>query len=172
MLGPINRATVEDLDASDPLARCRDWFALPAGVIYLDGNSLGALPVATPERLARVVEAWSRDLIASWNRHDWIGRIGDRIAALIGARPGEVIVADSTSVNLFKLLAATLDLNPGRRVILSEADNFPTDLYVAQGLGRLLGGGVELRTVEASALPHALAADVALLMLTHVNYRW
>jgi kynureninase len=162
------------MDARDPLAGCRARFALPADVIYLDGNSLGALPVATSERVGRVVEAWGRDLIGSWNRHDWIGwprRVGDRIARLIGARAGEVIVADSTSVNVFKLLAAALDLEPGRRVILSERDNFPTDLHVAQGLARLLGDAVELRTAEAAAIPGALGTDVAVLMLTHVNYR-
>jgi kynureninase len=171
----IGRAHAQAMDAADPLAACRGWFALPPGTIYLDGNSLGALPHATPERLARVVtEEWGRDLIRSWNAHDWIGwprRLGDRIAPLIGARPGEVIVADSTSVNVFKLLAAALRLNPGRRVILSEADNFPTDLYMAQGLSRLVGGLVDLRTVPAPALLDALDEHVAVLMLTHVNYR-
>jgi kynureninase len=170
----MSRGAVEAMDARDPLAACREWFTLPPGVIYLDGNSLGALPAATPAHLARVVEEWGRDLIGSWNRHDWIGwprRVGDRIARLVGAQPGEVIVADSTSVNLFKLLAAALDLNRGRRVILSQADNFPTDLHVAQGLGRLLGDTVELRTVEAAAIPGALDGDVAVLMLTHVSYR-
>jgi kynureninase len=170
----ITRVAVEAMDARDPLAGCRAWFALPPGVVYLDGNSLGALPVATAERLGHVVQAWGRDLIGSWNRHDWIGwprRVGDRIARLIGARAGEVIVADSTSINVFKLLTAALDLNRGRRVILSETDNFPTDLHVAQGLVRLLGDAVELRTVEATALPDALGRDVAVLMLTHVNYR-
>jgi len=173
--GRITRATAEALDAADPLARCRDWFALPAGLIYLDGNSLGALPRATPERLVRVVsQEWGRDLIGSWNRHDWIGwprRLGDRIARLIGARPGEVIVTDSTSVNLFKLLAAARQLNPGRRVVLSERDNFPTDLYIAQGLCRLLGDGTEVRAVDREVLAGALDDDVAVVMLTHVNYR-
>jgi len=162
------------MDGLDPLAECREWFALPAGVIYMDGNSLGALPLATAARVAQVVEAWGQDLVGGWNRHDWIGwprRAGDRIAPLIGARPGEVIVADSTSVNVFKLLAAALELNRGRRIILSDADNFPTDLYVAQGLERLLGGAAELRAVDAAALPGALGDDVAVLMLTHVNYR-
>jgi kynureninase len=173
-MSTITRTTAEALDARDPLAGCRASFDLPSGVVYLDGNSLGALPVTTPAAVAQVVADWGRDLIGSWNRHDWIGwprRLGDRIAPLIGARPGEVIVADSTSVNVFKLLAAALALAPGRRVILSDADNFPTDLHVAQGLARLLGGGVELRTVETSALPQALGPDVAVLMLTHVNYR-
>jgi kynureninase len=170
----ITRASVEMLDARDPLASCRESFALPAGVIYLDGNSLGALPVVTPGHVARVVEDWGRDLIGGWNRHDWIGwprRVGDRIAPLVGAEPGEVIVADSTSINLFKLLAAALGLNPGRRVILSEADNFPTDLHVVQGLRRLLGDALELRAVEAADLLGALDDNVAVLMLTHVNYR-
>src|SRR5262245_40244420 len=126
----IMRATAEAMDARDPLGGCREWFTLPPGVIYLDGNSLGALPGTTAARVARVVEDWGRDLIAEWNRHDWIGwprRVGDRIARLIGADPGEVIVTDSTSINIFKLLAAAIELNPGRRVIVSEADNFPTD---------------------------------------------
>ena len=171
---PLTRSAVEAMDPRDPLAGARSRFRLPADVIYLDGNSLGALPATTAERVGRVVEAWGRDLIGGWNLHDWIGwpkRVGDRIAPLIGARPGEVIVADSTSVNVFKLLAAALDLQSDRRVILSERDNFPTDLHVAQGLTRLLDGAVELRTVEASALPGALGPDVAVLMLTHVNYR-
>ena len=171
---PITRSVIEAMDAGDPLAGCREWFALPDGVIYLDGNSLGAMPRATPARLAGVVEAWQRDLIGSWNRHDWIGwpkRVGDRIARLIGARPGEVVVADSTSVNLFKLLAAALQCRPGRRVILTERDNFPTDLHVAQGLVRLLGDAGELRAVDATELTGTLGDDVAVLMLTHVNYR-
>jgi kynureninase len=171
----LTRADAEALDAADPLAGSRAWFALPDGVVYLDGNSLGPLPRATPERLHHLLtEQWGRDLIRSWTAHDWIGwprRLGDRLAPLIGARPGEVTVADSTSVNLFKLLAAALELNPGRRTILSEAGNFPTDLYVAQGLGRLLGGTVKTRTVEATGLSPALDDDVAVLMLTHVNYR-
>jgi len=170
----VTREVAEAMDARDPLSACRGWFMLPPDVIYLDGNSLGALPGATPARVARVVEDWGRDLIGSWNRHDWIGwprRVGDRIARLIGAEPGEVIVADSTSINLFKLLTAALELNPGRRTILSEVDNFPTDLHVAQGLRRLLGERIDLRTMEASRLRAALDSDVLVLMLTHVNYR-
>ena len=173
-MGGIERSAVETMDARDPLARCRASFTLPPGVIYLDGNSLGALPAAAPGRVAQVVEQWRDDLIGGWNRHDWLGwprRLGDRIARVIGAASGEVIVADSTSVNLFKLLAAALQLNRGRRVILSDADNFPTDLHVAQGLRRLLDDTVEIRTVDADALPRALGDDVAVLTLTHVNYR-
>ena len=170
----VTRAAAEAMDARDPLAACRARFVLPPRVIYLDGNSLGAQPAATAARMARVLQDWERDLIGGWNRHDWLGwprRLGDRIARLIGAEPGEVIVADSTSVNLFKLLAAALDLVDGRRTILSERDNFPTDLHVAQGVTRLLGERARLRTVEAGDVIHALDPGVAVLMLTHVNYR-
>jgi kynureninase len=161
------------LDAADPLAPCRDRFALPEGVIYLDGNSLGALPRATATVVATTIEReWGGDLIASWNKHDWIGapqRIGDRIAPLVGAKAGEVLVGDSTSVNLFKLLAAALEARPGRAVILSETGNFPTDLYIAQGLGRL--AGARLRTVEAEAIEAAIDEATAVVTLTHVDYR-
>lgn len=161
------------LDAADPLAQCRERFALPPGVIYLDGNSLGALPRATAAAVAQVVEReWGGDLIASWNKHDWIGapqRLGDRIAPLIGANAGEVLVGDSTSVNLFKLLGAALAARPGRATMLSEAGNFPSDLYIAQGLARLTGA--TLRTVAADAIEAAIDADTAVVMLTHVDYR-
>lgn len=163
------------LDAQDPLAAKRADFVLPPGVIYLDGNSLGALPRATPARLAEVVtEQWGRDLIKSWNKHGWIDlpqRIGDKIARLIGGDPGEVVVADSTSINVFKVLAAALRLNSQRRIILSERDNFPTDLYMAQGLIELLGQRHELRLVEGDAIADAVDGDTAVVMLTHVNYR-
>lgn len=163
------------LDAVDPLASRRDQFALPDGVIYLDGNSLGALPKAVPLRMAEVVATqWGEGLIRSWNTHDWIdlpGRLGDRIARLIGAAPGTVTVADSTSINLFKALVTALRLRPDRRVILSEKRNFPTDAYIAAGVADLLGQGHELRLVEADELAGAVNTDVAALMLTEVNYR-
>src|SRR5690606_29149439 len=163
-------------DRDDPLAKFRDRFHLPEGVIYLDGNSLGALPRVAAERMRAVVEQeWGRDLIRSWNIHGWIDlprRAGNKIARLIGAEPGEVIVADSTSVNLFKLLAAALRLRPGRTVIVSERDNFPTDLYVAQGLIDLLGAGHELRLIDRPEdAIDAIDEDVAVVSLTHVNYR-
>jgi kynureninase len=161
-------------DASDPLAGFRSRFSLPQGVIYLDGNSLGALPVATPGRLARAAEReWGESLITSWNVHDWIGaprRVGDKIAPLVGANAGEVIVADSTSVNLFKLLAAAVRHQAGRRAILSEPGNFPTDLYVAQGLAELLPN-CRLRTVAADDITDAIDDDTAVVMLTHVHYK-
>jgi kynureninase len=162
-------------DHADPLAGWRDRFAIPEGIIYLDGNSLGALPRSVPERVARVVgEEWGRDLITSWNRHDWIDlprRVGERIAPLVGAAPGTVIVADSTSVNIFKLLAVALALRPGRRVIVTETGNFPTDVYMAGGIARLMGEGREVRLADAAGLAAAIRDDVAVVLLTEVNYR-
>jgi kynureninase len=173
-ISTLARAHAEALDAGDDLAFLREAFVLPQGVVYLDGNSLGALPRRTVERLREVTEReWGQDLIRSWNENGWIelpGRVAGLIAPLIGASVDEVAVADSTSVNVFKLLAGALRLRPGRRVILSEEANFPTDLYVAQGLVRLLGD-VELRLVPRSELPGAVNADVAVLMLTHVDFR-
>ncbi len=162
------------LDAADPLAFARERFALPEGVIYLDGNSLGALPRAAPVAIADVVERqWGDDLITSWNKHGWIdspATLGAKLARLIGASAADVLVCDSTSLNLFKLLAAALRAQPGRRVILTEQGNFPTDLYVAQGLAGLLPD-VEIRSVPAADLGSALSDDVAVLMLTQVDYR-
>ena len=171
----MQREAFEALDRHDPLAPLRDKFFLPPGVIYLDGNSLGALPRSTAARVSRVIEKeWGADLITSWNRHDWIGmpqRVGDKIARLIGAAAGEVVAAESTSINLFKVLAAALKMCPGRRVILSETENFPTDLYIAEGLVKLLDRDYSLRLVPAEDLKQALGADTAALMLTHVNFR-
>ncbi len=160
-------------DAADLLAQYRAAFSLPDGVIYLDGNSLGALPVATPAAMARVVEnEWGAGLIRSWNTAGWFeaaSRIGSKIAALIGAAPNEVIACDTTSVNLFKLIAAALDMRPGRKVILSEPGNFPTDLYMVAGLERQ--GLAQRRLAPRERLIEALDDDVALLMLTHVHYK-
>jgi kynureninase len=171
----LDRTTFEALDRADPLGSLREQFLLPHGVIYLDGNSLGALPRATPVRVARVVEhEWGGDLVTSWNRHGWMQtpqRVGDKIARLIGAEPGEVVVAESTSINLFKVLAVALRMRPGRRVIVSETENFPTDLYMAEGLAALLNEGHSLRLAEASQLAQALDGEAAVLMLTHVNFR-
>ena len=170
----MDRETCLSFDRQDPLAPFREEFALPDGVIYLDGNSLGALPRQTVARLNQVtVEEWGSGLIRSWNSAHWIEaprRIGDKIARVIGARAGEVIVADSTSVNLFKLLAGALRLQPERHFILSEKTNFPTDLYIAQGLVDLLGGNHALRLVQRAELERALDGSIAVLMLTHVDY--
>lgn len=169
----LTRDALAALDAADALAPFRDRFVLPDGVIYLDGNSLGPVPKATPARVAEVVaQEWGQSLIAAWTEHGWIDfpvRVGEKIGRLIGAAPGSTVVADSTSVNLFKLLAAALDARPGRQAILTETGNFPTDLYMAQGLAALLGRGHTLRVVDDPQ--RALEPDVAVLMLTHVNYR-
>lgn len=169
------RAALELLDQNDPLAPFRDRFALPPGVIYLDGNSLGPLPRATVGRVMKVVtQEWGNGLIRSWNDAGWIdlaGKVADGIARLIGAAKGSVVVADSTSVNLFKLLGAALTLRSGRSVIVSERNNFPTDLYVAQGLAAFLGGRHTLRLAEPGAVMKAIGDDTAVVMLSHVNYR-
>lgn len=162
-------------DRTDPLADLRQHFTLPPGIIYLDGNSLGALPRTVKARLEQVItEEWGRHLIQSWNQAGWYEmprRVGDKIAALIGADAGEVVVADSTSVNLFKALAGALRLRPERKVILTEAENFPTDLYMVQGLIDLLGGIHRLERVSIEALSEAISEQTALVLLTHVNYR-
>jgi kynureninase len=163
------------LDARDPLAPLRAQFVLPTDVIYLDGNSLGVLPAATPARVAEVVrDEWGAGLIKSWNTAGWIHlpqRVGDKIARLIGARPGEVVAADSTSVNLYKVLSVALALAVGeRRVVVSERSNFPTDLYIAEELLRATRG--ELVLLEHDQIETRLRqGNVAVLMLTQVNYR-
>lgn len=167
------RADLAALDDADALASFRARFVLPDGVIYLDGNSLGPVPLATPARIAEVVgQEWGQSLIRAWTEHDWIGlplRVGEKIGQLVGAAPRCTAVADSTSINLFKLLAGALALRPDRRTILTETGNFPTDLYMAQGLTGLLGHGHVLRAAD-DPVP-ALGPGVAVLMLTHVNYR-
>ena len=166
------------LDREDPLRRFRDRFDLPEGVIYLDGNSLGPLPKATRERVRRVVDdEWGDGLIRSWNRlpggsGEWIGlpqRVGAAIAPLIGAQKREVVACDSTSVNIFKLIWAALRFRPDRKVILSEPGNFPTDLYMIEGLEKQ---GLATRLLaDVDKIESALDEDVALLMLTHVHYK-
>lgn len=161
------------LDERDSLAQYRAHFSIPDGIIYLDGNSLGALPLVTPERIAEVVrEEWGKGLIRSWNQADWINlprTVGAKIAPLIGAQNDEVIAADSTSVNLFKLIAGALRMRPGRKVVLSEPGNFPTDLYMIDGLERQ--GLATRRLAARDDLAKALDDDVALLLLTHVHYK-
>ncbi|WOJ95520.1 kynureninase [Congregibacter brevis] len=163
-------------DKADSLADLKELFQLPAGVVYLDGNSLGALPRAVTAAVKDVVEhQWGDDLITSWNAHDWIrlpNLVGEKLAPLIGAAPGQVLCSDSISVNLFKLLATAIELNTGRRIILAVDEDFPTDAYIAQGLSQMLGEDrCELRRVAAQDVQAALSDDVAVLMLTEVNYR-
>jgi kynureninase len=164
-------------DAADPLHSLRDLFFIPVGVIYLDGNSLGIMPKAAAARAAEVVtQEWGLGLIRSWNTAGWFNlpqRLGNRIAPLIGAGQDEVVVTDTTSINLYKVLSAALSIAaqdaPQRRVIVTERSNFPTDLYIAEGLCR--DKGYTLQLVEPNEIAAALTPDVAILMLTHVNYR-
>lgn len=171
----LSRADCEQLDRADPLAPMRSCFDLPPGVIYLDGNSLGPLPRGVAARIAHVVtQEWGTGLIRSWTDAGWLtlaSSVAEKIARLIGAEPGSVAVGDSTSVNLFKLLGAALALRPGCRKIVSEQANFPTDLYIAEGLIRYLGRGHLLQLVAPSAIAAAIDHDTAVVMLTHVNYR-
>jgi kynureninase len=175
----MNRTDCEHLDAQDPLAALRDQFALPPNKIYLDGNSLGVLPRATAQRVAEVVQReWGEHLIESWNTAHWIDlpqRIGNKLAKLVGAGANELVVADSTSVNLFKALSAALSMakadNPQRCVILSERDNFPTDLYIAESLASERGFELVLADAPEQIEPRLAQGDVAVLMLTQVNYR-
>ena len=164
-------------DATDSLRSLRSLFAIPPGVIYLDGNSLGVMPKTAAARAAQVItQEWGVDLIRAWNSAGWFSlpqRLGNMVAPLIGAGPDEVVVTDTTSINLYKVLSAALSIAaqdaPQRRVVVSERSNFPTDLYIAQGLCN--ERGYTLQLVEPEEIAGALTADVAVLMLTHVNYR-
>jgi kynureninase len=178
---PTSRTYAEQLDQADPLARFRDHFLWAENApIYLDGNSLGPLPLATQARIAEVVGGeWGQGLVRSWGT--WVGlprKVGDLVGKhLTGAAPGQVLVGDSTTVNLFKLVHAALDAQPGRTVLITDDDNFPTDRYVLQGIAAQRG--CELRMIHTDvddglseeALLAALGPDVALVSLSHVAYR-
>ncbi|MFI9103074.1 kynureninase [Streptomyces fildesensis] len=181
MEGGIPRAAAEELDAADPLAAFRERFVIAdPELIYLDGNSLGRMPTATPDQLRAVLEeGWGEGLVRSWEGWiDWGSRLGDRLAEhVLGARPGEVVVSDSTSVNLYKLAGAALEATPGRGTVLMDAEDFPTNRYVLQGLAAQRGlrlhqvpsdldGGIDLRQLRS-----ALDRDVALVVLSLVSYR-
>jgi kynureninase len=169
----VSRDEAQRLDAVDPLAFARERFRLPEGIIYLDGNSLGVLPVRAPAALAETAERqWGEDLIASWNKHGWIDsptRVAAKLAPIVGAKPGELLIADSTSVSLFKLLAAAAAARRGRKTIVTQRCNFPTDLYVAQGLAGMLG--LMVNAVEPDQMAAAIDDDTAVVTLTHVDYR-
>ncbi len=156
-------------------AATRALFDLPPGLVYLDGNSLGPLPKAAPARMERAMrEEWGGMLIGGWNKAGWMEqprRLGDRIGRLIGAEPGHVVLGDTLSIKVFQALAACLAMRPGRRVILSDTGNFPSDLYMAEGLIRMLGDTYALRTVAPEEVEEAIGEDVAVLLLTEVDYR-
>ncbi|MBM86527.1 MAG: kynureninase [Rhodospirillaceae bacterium] len=171
----ISRGDCERLDDRDPLAGIRERYYLPEEVIYLDGNSLGPVPKTVPGRVASMIEKeWGENLIKGWLADGWMDKpltLGDRLARLIGAGSGEVVVVDTTSINLFKMLAAALRLRPERKVILSNRENFPTDLYMVQGIVNWLGQGHQLRLVDEDKVVSALDGDVAVLMLTQTNFK-
>lgn len=178
----MNRETCAALDGADSLAHLRNEFELPQGVIYLDGNSLGARPKAAAARAQQVItEEWGQDLIRSWNKAGWFdlpSRLGNMLAPLVGAKAEELVVTDTTSINLFKVLAAALRMQSlntrtaQRRTIVTERSNFPTDIYMAQGLTEWLDRGYRIRLVDSpEELLHAVDDQTAVVMLTHVNYR-
>jgi len=156
-------------------AATRAQFHLPDGVIYLDGNSLGPLPIAAERRVAKMLrEEWGEQLIRGWNTAGWMvqpRRIGDRIGRLIGAEQGAVTMGDTLSIKVYQALASALELNPSRKVVLSDSGNFPSDLYIAQGLLASLGRGLTLKVVEPEEVEAAIDGSVAVLMLTEVDYR-
>ena len=158
-----------------PFEHTREMFHLPQGVIYLDGNSLGPLPQNAPSAISRVArDEWGEMLITGWNRAGWMAQpvaVGDRIGRLIGAEPGHVVMGDTLSIKVYQALAAALALRPERKVILSDTGNFPTDLYMAEGLIQSLGQGHELRVVATETVAAAITEEVAVLMLTEVDYR-
>ncbi len=171
----MERADCETLDRDDPLREMRHAFDLPEGIVYLDGNSLGALPRAAAQRARDVVdEQWGRGLVGSWNAAGWWdlpSTLGDKVARLIGADAGEVVVTDSTGINLYKVLSAALSLRPSRRVVVLEGSNFPTDNYIAQGLIEQLGDGYEIRFAEEAELLNAIDERVAAVCLTDIHYK-
>ncbi|MGD9279482.1 MAG: kynureninase [Desulfobacterales bacterium] len=174
-MNTLKREDFQKLDQDDPLACFREEFFIPQDVIYMDGNSLGAMPKAVAQRVGQVIEReWGHDLIKSWNTADWFTapqRIGAKIAKIIGAHEGEVVATDSTSINLFKVLGAALIINSDRRVIVMEGSNFPTDNYIAQGLIEFLGRQHQIRFVEKDDVMDALDERAAVVSLTDVHYK-
>lgn len=156
-------------------AATRALFDLPEGIVYLDGNSLGPLPKAAAARIARTVtDEWGQMLITGWNRAGWMdlpARTGNRIGRLIGAEPGSVTMGDTLSIKVYQALASAFEMRPGRKVVLSDTGNFPSDLYMAQGLCRTLGPDYSLRSVAPEAVMAALDESVAVMMITEVDYR-
>ena len=176
MTAPADLAAIEARDAADPLRHMRDRFVIPEGVIYLDGNSLGAAPRQAFVELEQASrEEWAQDLIRSWNRAGWFDlpvQLGDRIGRLIGAEPGETVVCDTTSVNIYKALHAGLSLRPGRSVIVAESGSFPTDIYMAQGIAaERLDISIRLEGVDGEAIEDLIDEGVAVVLVNHVNYK-
>jgi len=171
----LNRETFEILDLNDSLAFMRSEFSLQDGLIYLDGNSLGVLPKATASHVSEVIQQqWGVDLIRSWNCNQWMQKpteLGDKIGRLVGAEMGQVLVCDTTSVNIFKLAAAAVKMRPGRSKLITETGNFATDLYLLQGLAKLLGDQVQVVALPRDQVLNAIDDDTALVLLTHVHFK-
>ena len=170
----ITKENLIQLDKTDPLRNFRKKFHVPEGFVYFDGNSLGVLPEITKERMQEVIEhEWGEGLINSWltGWGDAPKRIGDKIATLIGADFGEVIAADSTSINIFKVVVAALQANPTRKVVLSDSDNFPTDLYMLQGLESFAPDKIKVKITESFDIDNQLNEEVSALLLTEVHYK-
>ena len=171
----LNRQYFEALDNNDELAPMREKFCLEEGLVYLDGNSLGVLPRATADHISQVVtQQWGNGLIRSWNTHQWMEKptkLGDKVAQLIGSKKAQVLVCDTTSVNIFKLAAAAVKMRPGRSKLITEIGNFATDLYLLQGLAKLLGNKVEVIALPRAQVLSAIDEDTALVLLTHVHFK-
>lgn len=174
MTSEINRAYLRELDAQDPLKAFKDHFLIPEGLIYMNGNSLGPLSKEAKSRMDKAVnEEWGQHLIRGWNSAGWYDmttRVGDKIAQLIGAGPGEVVICDSTSVNLFKAVSAALSINPDRHKIVSEAGNFPTDLYILDGIKQFMKGDYHVEITPRDQITNAIDEEAAVVVLTHVHY--
>ena len=176
-MNKLNLDYFQNLDNIDPLAKYREEFHLPKNIIYFDGNSLGLLPKRTIKNLEKTIyKEWGEELIRSWNNANWINMpltLGDKIAPLLGANPGEVIVVDSTSVNLFKVLSSALILNKSRKVIVSEASNFPSDLYILEGVNEMFGNNFESCLIEEGEtdIEKFIDSSTAVVMLSHINYK-
>jgi len=171
----LTRNDLEQLDREDPLASFRDEFFLPDGITYFNGNSLGAMPLKAVQRARQVVEEeWATGLIGSMNSAGWFElplTLGRKIAPLVGAKPNEVVITDSTGIDLYKVLAAALQIQPDRRVVVMEGSNFPTDNYMVQGLLAQLGDGYTIRYAEVDEIMAAIDEDVAAICITHVHYK-
>ena len=173
----ISREACVARDSADPLRNFRERFVIPEGIIYLDGNSLGPMPRAAAEILARTIEQeWGQDLIKSWNSAGWFDmptRLGDRVGALIGAAPGQTLVCDTTSINLYKAIQAAIGLRPGRDVVIAEDESFPTDLYIIEGALKSAGRPMKRRLIGADgpSIEALIDEKVAVAVLSHVNYR-
>jgi kynureninase len=174
-MSQLTRTHFEILDQNDSLAPMRDEFSLQDGLIYLDGNSLGVLPKATATHLSEVIQQqWGVDLIRSWNCNQWMQKpteLGDKIGRLVGAKAGQMLVCDTTSINIFKLAAAAVKMRPDRTKLITETGNFATDLYLLQGLAQLLGDRVHVVALPRDQVLDAIDDDTALVLLTHTHFK-